>query len=278
MKLFNFPSLYLNERVHAKPKKEDMTDKKTTDELVISGLIKFAESLGVKDPESTVRNSLASLDAICKKKADAEEAAKAPVTVVGGKTYEELLNWVKEESEMLSGDLFVDEGPEKGETTFFPFDNGAPFPRGWDRPRDFASIFEAHPSNFERVTEQEEEEDYTFDLSFDHGVIMARNYAEELLEAAEQADKELDRHDIAELIDELAEELFAAHPMSYYWGHVVMDFLQNLNISLSARVAFGERDSVSFPTFYREVKRVSAQVAPQSDLKSAIANWLEIHG
>lgn len=252
-----------------------MTDKKTIDELAISSLIKFAETLGIKDPERTVKDSLAYLEASHKKKADTVEAAEAPITVVGGKTYEELLSWVKEETDMLSGDVFVDEGPEKGEMTFFPIDH---LPRGWDRPRDFASIFEAHPSNFERVTEQEEEEDYTFDLSFDHGVIMATNYAEELLEAAEQAEKELDKCDITELIDELAEELFAAHPMNYSWGHVVMDFLQNLNLSVRSRVAFGERDSVSFPTFYREVKRVNAQVAPQSDLKSAIANWLEIHG
>lgn len=277
MKRFNFPSLYLNERVHAEPKKEDMTDKKTIDELAISSLIKFAETLGIKDPERTVKDSLAYLEASHKKKADTVEAAEAPVTIVGGKTYEELLNWVKEESELLSGDIFVDEGPEKGEMTFIPFDSGAPFPGGWDRPSAFASIFEAHPSNFERVTEPEEEEDL-FDLSFDDGVIMARNYAEELLEAAEQAEKELDKCNITELIDELAEELFAAHPMNYSWGHVVMDFLQNINISVRSRVAFGERDSVSFPTFYREVKRVNAQVAPQSDLKSAIANWLEIHG
>lgn len=278
MKRFNFPSLYLNERVHAEPKKEDMTDKKTIDELAVDSLIKFAESLGIKDPERTVKDSLAYLEASHKNKKDTVEAAKAPVTVVGGKTYEELLNWVKEESEMLSGDIFVDEGHEKGEATFCPCDNGAPFPRGWDRPSAFASVFEAHPSNFERVTEPEEEEEDLFDLSFDHGVIMATNYAEELLVAAEQAEKELDRHDITELMDELAEDIFEAHPVSYSWGHVAMDFLQNLNISVRSRVAFGERDSVSFPTFYREVKGVSAQVAPQSDLKSAIENWLEIHG
>lgn len=278
MKRFNFPSLYLNKRVHAEPKKEDMTDKKTTDELVVSGLIQFAESLGVKDPERTVRNSLASLDAIYKKKEDTEEAAKAPVTVVGGKTYEELLNWVKEESELLSGDIFVDEGHEKGEATFFPFDNGAPLPRGWDRPSDFSAIFEAHPSNFERVTESEEEEEDLFDLSFDHGVIMATNYAEELLEAAEQAEKELERHDITELTNEFAEEIFKAQPVRLSWAHVVVDFTQSLNNSVRSRVAYGERDSVSFPTFYREVKRVSVPIEPESNLKIAIENWLEIHG
>lgn len=275
MKRFNFPSLYLNERVHAEPKKEDMTDKKPNDELVVKGLIHFAESLGVKDPERTVRNSLASLDAIYKKKADTEEAAKAPVTVVGGKTYEELLNWVKEETEMLNGDIFVDEGPEKGEATFFPLDS---FPRGWDRPSAFASIFEAHPSNFERVTEPEPEEEDLFDLSFDHGVIMARNYAEELLEAAEQAEKELERHDITELIDEFAEAIFEAQPMRLSWARVVVDFRDQLKASVDTRVAVGERDCVSFPTFYEEVKKVSAQVDSQCNLKIAIENWLEIHG
>lgn len=163
-----------------------------------------------------------------------------------GKTYDELLDWVKEESDELSGGVLVDEGAVGGRE----------------------ASMKNHPSAFNR-----EKDDELFDLSTDYGVIAARGFAKDLLEKAEKAERKLDKGSYEEFIDELAKDLLEQGTFSakrVAWVSQVI-----------GKVRMRQFFECSFATFYEIVEGVrhgDYAVIQEAEAREALDYWLAING